>query len=139
MGAENGLGLSIDEGQSWQIVKNLVGTLSIDERKLIGSSAGMVEDVETYAAPNPFDPSEGEQARIVYSLSRDAIVTIKIYDFASRLVTTLVEGQMRAGPERHRDSWDGTSDGVVVANGVYFYRIDLQDGPSAFGKVVVLD
>jgi len=139
-GAENGLGRSADQGQTWRIVKSLVRPLSLDEGELIGE-AGPADSLETYAAPNPFAPSQDEQARIVYSLSQDALVTIEIYDFASRRVRTLIAGQARAGRQNHAsDAWDGKDDeGDPVANGVYFYRVRLDNGQEAFGKVVVLD
>ena len=138
VGAENGLALSTDEGQTWQIVNGLIKTLSIDTGERIGPS-GILDEVNTYAAPNPFAPSD-ESARIVYSLAGDAQVTIKIYDFASRLVRTLVEDARRNGQMRHAEVWDGRDDeGDPVANGVYLYRIGLAKGKQAFGKVVVLD
>ena len=41
---------------------------------------------------------------------------------------------------RHAEVWDGRDDdGDPVANGVYFYRIELAKGKQAFGKVVVLN
>ena len=45
-----------------------------------------------------------------------------------------------AGNTDHRVTWDGRDqDGQSVANGTYFYRIELSTGQRAFGKVVVLD
>ncbi|MCC7262776.1 MAG: T9SS type A sorting domain-containing protein [Candidatus Latescibacteria bacterium] len=139
-GAENGLGRSTDEGQTWAVVKSLVRPLSLDRGELVGE-AGLVDSLQTYAAPNPFAPSQDEKARIVYSLSKDAQVTIEIYDFASRKVRTLIAGERRAGGQNHAsDTWDGRDDeGDPVANGVYFYRVELDSGQETFGKIVVLD
>lgn len=138
-GAENGLGRSEDQGQTWRVVKSLVRPRSLDQGELVGE-AGPADSLATYAAPNPFAPSR-EQARIVYSLSQDALVTIEIYDFASRRVRTLLEEEARAGRQNYAsDTWDGRDDeGALVANGVYFYRIELDSGQQALGKVVVLD
>ena len=94
--------------------------------------------MRSYVAPNPFAPSR-DRTRIVYSLERDAEVTIEIFDFASRLVTTLIEDEARAGGQRHAETWDGGGGGEVVANGVYLYRLSLDGGKETFGKVVVLD
>lgn len=138
-GAENGLGRSTDEGVSWQIIKSPVKPLSLDSGEVIGA-AGLADSVYTYAAPNPFSPSQGEHARIHYSLNSDAGVSISIYDFASRLVRTLLRNADRSGQQNHGENWDGRDeDGKTVANGVYFYRIELDSGRQAFGKVVVLD
>lgn len=140
-GAENGLGRSTDEGQTWAVVKSLVRPLSLDRGQLVGEGS-LVDSLQTYAAPNPFAPSQDPgTVRIVYSLSREAEVTIEIYDFASRKVRTLIDGMQRAGGQNHAsDTWDGRDDqGDRVANGVYFYRIELDSGPRAFGKIVVLD
>ena len=138
VGAENGLGVSTDEGESWQIVTGLVKTRTVDTGRLIESS-GTLDNVRSYAAPNPFAPSRGDQARIVYSIERDAEVTIEIFDFASRRVTTLVEDEPRAGGQRHAELWSGLVGGAVVANGVYIYRLRLSSGKETYGKVVVLD
>jgi hypothetical protein len=140
VGAENGLGRSADEGQTWAVVKSLVRPLSLDRGEVVGE-AGLVDSSQTYAAPNPFAPSQDEKARIVYSLSRGAQVTIEIYDFASRKVRTLIHAEARAGGQNHAsDTWDGRDEeGDPVANGVYFYRIELDSGQEAFGKIVVLD
>ena len=138
VGAGNGLGVTTNEGETWQIVTGLVKTQSVDTGRVIGSG-GVSDDVRSCAAPNPFAPSRGERTRIVYSLENDAKVTIRIYDFASRLVTTLLEDEPRAGGQRHADVWDGLVAGVAVANGVYLYRLQLTGGNVVFGKVVVLD
>ena len=138
-GAENGLGRSEDGGQTWAVIKSLVRPLSLDKSKLEGQG-GLVDSLQTYAAPNPFAPSQDEKARMVYSLSKEAQVTIEIYDFASRKVRTLISGAMRQSGNQTSDAWDGKDDGGdTMANGVYFYRIELDSGQQAFGKVVVLD
>jgi len=139
VGAENGLGRSADRGQTWQIIKSPVKPIALDSGETIGET-GLADSVRTYAAPNPFSPNQGELARLFFSLSRDAKLSIRIYDFASRLVRTLVEEGSFAGQMNHGENWDGTDeDGQPVANGVYFYRIELDSGQQAFGKVVVLD
>ena len=141
-GAENGLGRSDDEGETWRVIKSPVKPLSLDSGEVIGEviAPEWVDSVSTYAAPNPFAPGRDEQARIHFSLAQDARVTIQIYDFASRLVRTLIEEEPRQGQQNHGENWDGRDrDGDPVANGVYFYRIELDSGQQAFGKVVVLD
>ena len=139
VGADQGLGRSEDEGSTWRIIRDLVRTRTIDEGTFV--SAGGVPDSTAlaYAAPNPFAPSR-ETATIVFSLSRDAAVSVAIYDFASGLVRDLAADAPFAGGVDHRILWDGLDQGgQLVANGTYFYRIALNTGQQAFGRIVVLD
>ncbi len=146
VGSEIGLGRTTDEGATWRIVKSPVKTLSLDTGQFMGNpnqldtlhtlSAG----VRSYAAPNPFSPTQGELARINYSLDAPAEVSIELFDFASRRVRRLLKNEARRGQDNHGENWDGRDDdGDIVANGVYFYRIEVAKGKSGFGKVVVLD
>lgn len=139
-GAENGLGRSPDEGVSWRIIRDLIRTPSIDSGTFVGIGGVPDSSAVTYAAPNPFSPSSGDNALIVFSLAKEARGDIDIYDFASRKVRVLARDAVFTGGRDHRVAWDGRDDsGQSVANGVYFYRITLDSGPQAFGKVVVLD
>ena len=138
-GAEHGLGRSEDEGSTWRVIRDLIRTRTLDEGAFV--SAGGVPDSTAlaYAAPNPFAPSR-ETTTIVFSLSQDAEVSVAIYDFASGLVRDLATDAPFAGGVDHRILWDGLDqDGQLVANGTYFYRIALNTGQQAFGRVVVLD
>jgi flagellar hook assembly protein FlgD len=76
---------------------------------------------------------------IRYSLSKDANVTIKIYDISGELVTTLIEEQPKEKGIEYSEPWDGRNDrGDIVANGVYFYLITTTNGEKAVGKIAVL-
>jgi hypothetical protein len=138
-GAENGLGRSADEGRTWKIIRDLVRTRALDSGAFVAIGGVPDSTALTYAAPNPFAPSQ-EPTLIVFGLQREAQVTIEIYDFASRRVRTLVEDLPFSCTQDHQVVWDGRDQkGQRVANGVYFYRIELDSGQRAFGKVVVLD
>lgn len=77
---------------------------------------------------------------VVYSLAETDEVSVDIFDFSSRRVRTLVDGESRPGGRHHREPWDGLDDaGSRVANGVYFFRVETASGSRAFGNVVVLD
>jgi hypothetical protein len=72
--------------------------------------------------PNPFNPS----TEIKFSLKKRSNVTIRVYDVSGRLVNTLVNGVLDAGPKSV--NWNGlNSNGASVASGVYFYRMDTKD------------
>ena len=138
-GAEKGLGRSEDEGGTWRVIRDLVRTRSIDTRDFVGTGGVPDSTALTYVAPNPFAPSR-ETATLVFSLEREAEVSIAIYDFASRLVRDLIFNEAFAGGADHRVAWDGRDQGgQTVANGTYFYRVQLSTGQLAFGNVVVLD
>lgn len=68
--------------------------------------------------PNPFNPS----TTIKYELDRTQAVTLRIFDRAGRLVTTLVDEQQVAG--KHELEWRGTDrEGRQLASGVYLCQL----------------
>jgi len=70
--------------------------------------------------PNPFL----DKTTIVFTLTRQAKVTIKIYDMTMRLVRTLVQDEFREAEENVKYPWDGKTDtGEGLARGVYFCQI----------------
>jgi hypothetical protein len=103
-------------------------------------SARFEEYVHNY--PNPFRAGSGD-TKICYFLTRNAAVTIRIYDLAGSLVWTK---EIPAGGEggigspegvMHEVSWDGrNARGEVVRNGVYLCKVEA--GPqSALFKIAV--
>jgi hypothetical protein len=73
--------------------------------------------------PNPFARS----STIRFAVPRAQQVSLRIYDIAGRTVRTLVNGRLDAGA--HQRVWDGRGDsGQRVAAGVYFYRLDTEQG-----------
>lgn len=67
--------------------------------------------------PNPFNP----QTTIAFELARAGEVLVSIYNAEGKLITTLVEGQLRAGG--HNVVWDAKG----VASGVYFVELRVHD------------
>ena len=68
--------------------------------------------------PNPFNPS----TTILFGLSRDSHVSLKVYDISGRLVRVIADGVRPAG--RYSERWDGlTSRGRKAASGIYYYRL----------------
>lgn len=75
--------------------------------------------------PNPFPSLFNPSTRIAYTLPEDASVTLRIYDLLGQEVRTLVIANESAG--MHLATWDGkTADGIPVASGAYFYRLDVR-------------
>jgi hypothetical protein len=93
----------------------------------------------TYAYPNPFSPNQ-EFVRFHYTTGgTSATVTIEIFDFGMNRVRTVIKDAPRSGNPEYDEIWDGRNDsGDSVTNGVYFYRVVVNGGEPAWGKVMVL-
>jgi hypothetical protein len=82
--------------------------------------------------PNPFNP----RTEIEFSLPTRAEVSLQVYDLEGRLVKSLVASEMPAG--NHRVIWHGDDgQGTPVASGIYFYRLQTNEG-SLVRKMTVL-
>jgi hypothetical protein len=83
-------------------------------------AAGVAELGQNF--PNPFNPA----TTIEFKLAATASVNLSIFDAAGRLLTTLADQTLPAGP--HRLTWDGVdARGQAVGSGVYFYRLRTGD------------
>jgi hypothetical protein len=92
----------------------------------ITTSADVVDLFNIKSYPNPFDPAAGENANIVYTLSKPAHVTISIYDFAGAHVKTIVDQHRGSGT--YTDMWMGVNGGgEPVASGAYIAYIKVED------------
>ena len=102
---------------------------------------GVVTSVEVIPAPafsrllknypNPFNPL----TRISFRMERDAQVSLRVYDVQGRLVRTLVDDYLAAGPRVVE--WDGADDrGLPAASGTYYLR--LQGGGTYVSRTVNL-
>ena len=68
--------------------------------------------------PNPFNPS----TTIKYSISKQSLVTLKIYDVLGREVATLVNEEKQAG--NYEIGFDvGQDFSSVITSGVYFFQL----------------
>ena len=64
--------------------------------------------------PNPFNPS----TKIKFSLPKDELVNLKIFNILGQEVATLVHEQLKAG------SYSYDFNASKLSSGVYFYRIE---------------
>ena len=80
-----------------------------------------------HARPNPFNPV----TTIDFSLATDGRATIRVFDASGRVVRTLIDSPVDAGP--HTVVWDGTTDaGRRAASGVYFLKMEAAGQMDAF-------
>lgn len=70
--------------------------------------------------PNPFNP----RTEVRFSLEREGLVQVVVYDVRGRRVRTLASGSLAAG--LHALTWQGIDDrGGSVASGVYFLKMEF--------------
>ena len=77
--------------------------------------------------PNPFNPS----TRISYFVPKESFVSIKVYDFLGREITTLVSETKSTG------SYELSFDASSLPSGTYFYTL-IADNYSATKKMILL-
>ena len=132
-GGPDGVASTADNGRSWNIFRG-------------SKKAGENGAPRTYAYPNPFSPfrqnniRDDGHVRFQYNTTGPTQVTVKVFDFAMELVAEVVSQKERPVAGQYAEIWNGRNTrGDLVANGVYFYRIDLQGEGTFWGKVMVLD
>lgn len=76
---------------------------------------------------NPFAPTGSNTATISYTISKDAKVTVVIYDVNNSLVKTL-ESNVQKAKGDNSTTWDGkNASGNIVGDAVYSYKINAVD------------
>ncbi|MDO8549419.1 MAG: T9SS type A sorting domain-containing protein, partial [Ignavibacteria bacterium] len=63
--------------------------------------------------PNPFNPT----TKINFSVPRNSLVTLKVYDVLGKEVATLVNGEMNSG------NYEVDFNAANLASGLYIYKI----------------
>jgi photosystem II stability/assembly factor-like uncharacterized protein len=133
VGTDDGLALTRDRGITWSVFRAF-------------RTPGSAGEPRTYAYPNPFSPlrhnlaGEDGHVRFQYRTAHPSRVTLRIYDFGMNLVRTAVRDKDIPSPGDHAEIWNGKNDvGDMAANGVYFYRIDVEGEGKYWGKVMVVN
>ncbi len=91
---------------------------------------------------SPNDDGVKDRARASFALDRPDTVSVRVIDEDLEPVRTLVRNRPLAAGERLRVRWNGrTDDGRVAPDGVYRYRVNLQDQGRAvlLPRIVTLD
>jgi len=77
--------------------------------------------------------------RIQYNTTEATSITLKIYDFSMELVKTVVSNRERPFGD-FSEVWNCRNGrGELVANGVYFYSIDIAGDGTYWGKIMIID
>jgi len=75
--------------------------------------------------PNP--AHAGERVSIKFSIAKEGMARLEVFDLAGRRVTTLQNSFHSEG--NYSANWDGKDErGIPISPGVYFYRLESADG-----------
>ena len=111
--------------------KDNAGNVTTDSTSFKIGEEELLWDVKNY--PNPMK----DKTVIIYHVSEEVPVTIRIFTIAGRLVKEISPGVSRYGP--NYVEWDGKDKkGRRVSNGVYYYAIQAGDSKPYYGKIAVV-
>ncbi len=97
-----------------------------------GNPMPSVRSILAQNHPNPFFPS----TELAFELLRAEQVSLVVTDVNGRTLRTLTSGILPEG--KHTFTWDGTNqNNVNLASGVYFYRLDTEEGSQTRRMVLV--
>jgi hypothetical protein len=124
--------LPSDDSVNFEVfTKDNTGNITISNTAFRIGEEKLLWNVNNY--PNPME----DKTVIVYHLSEEVSVTIKIFTIAGRLVKELEPGITRYGA--NYVEWDGRDrKGRQVSNGVYYYSIRAGDAEPYYGKIAVM-
>jgi hypothetical protein len=100
---------------------NLRPNICMTINLLVGNNSGQTELPKSFALsqnyPNPFNPTTS----IKYSVPKQTLVKLVVYDLLGREVAVLVNTMKQPG------SYEANFDASNLASGAYFYRIEAGD------------
>ncbi|MFH1777875.1 MAG: hypothetical protein ABH952_10010 [Candidatus Omnitrophota bacterium] len=93
--------------------------------QIIEQSPLKIENVKI--TPDNFNPASGKKVNISYQLSKDAKITLNIYDPDMGFITALATDKLRK-KGANVEVWDGRDfEGSVVPDQAYFFTIEAED------------
>ena len=99
---------------------------AVNNEAVITTNSGANAMLENY--PNPFSGN----TEIRFSMTKNSIVTLNIYDVAGNLIQTAFDGKVKGGEENKV-----VFSGATLADGLYFYQLHTGD-QNWTGKMIVL-
>lgn len=106
-----------------------------DEETIIEESDKLIsrDFYITQNFPNPFNPSTNFE---LY-LKKPTYVKVMIFDVSGKMIKYLINNNMNAG--KYRIIWDGRDkNGLLVAGGVYFYKLNINKKIIQVNKIILL-
>ncbi|MFC2060938.1 hypothetical protein ACFLUV_00330 [Elusimicrobiota bacterium] len=97
------------------------------------------KDDEVIIGNNKFNPRDGDECRIMYDISHDQEITIKVYNLRGQLVKTIIENEMKDEGAHGEDTWDGLdSRDYDVPSGIYYIVIESNADWKKVKKVAIV-
>jgi hypothetical protein len=112
----------VKDANGWALYTG--GEVMIRAIVLNGAVGNDVEEItpvsmDTNNYPNPFNP----QTSINYSVAKDGVTSLTIYNTKGQIVRSLLNSNVKAGS--YKLTWDGKDNlGNSVTSGVYFYKLN---------------
>ena len=102
--------------------------VSIDEPEILDFT-----EIKLFNYPNPFKSS----TTISLYNNQSGNVKLEIYNIKGQKVNTLIDSYM--SPGKNEVYWNGTDENrKEVSNGVYFYKLNVNDETKAVRKMLIL-
>jgi hypothetical protein len=99
------------------IVANVLSQ-SMNIERMDGLVPGVFELSQNF--PNPFNPS----TEIQFTVGKDALVSLNIYDIQGRLVSSLIDNYFYSAGS-YKMNWNGKNQyGTQVPSGMYLYKLE---------------
>ncbi|MCK4547116.1 MAG: T9SS type A sorting domain-containing protein [Candidatus Eisenbacteria sp.] len=112
-----------DRAAAKDLLQNVATYMMSEMTSVECVSVGRSEVALDGAFPNPFNPL----TTISFSVQERQRVHLAVYDVQGRLVSTLIDGVVEAGPQEV--TWDARDEaGKEIASGVYFCRLLAAEG-----------
>jgi predicted secreted protein len=113
---------------AWIIKTDQYGNTGVSEENLINN---LFNNSLTHIFPNPFI----SRTKIYYALNSNSNVKLSVFDVNGCLIKSLVDKHQNQGS--YSVIWDGkNNDGALVNNGIYFYRLQTNNGISEIRKML---
>ncbi len=132
--SKNGSSFFKGELDEYRIYDYALTESEVKELKSITTHANMydAQEYELTCYPSPFS----SETTISYSLNESGKVNLEILNINGQKVTTLVSNkEEQAGA--YQVNWDGTGQADnIVPNGIYFYRLTMNNEVLGVGKIV---
>ena len=118
-------------------ITDAVGATLLAGRLPIAVSASSAAPPSVFALGDAFPNPSNPATTISYEVAQPGVITLSVYNLLGQEVTRLVDGAHTPG--RFTVQWDGVnSRGLVVASGVYLYRLTGANGFTETKRLTLL-